>query len=165
MVPAAAVCVPASSTRLPAQAARGFDIPPVPWPVQAPEHDIENARLLAKAQAKFGDDTKHINQSLSPSARPRRASWAGRRRLSTSWWPPPGAADFLLRHHPLMLLNLMHRLEPGHCRLPHHSNNHEPQRRRELLRKAIGIWLGRAADRWRGLSEPTPGTSTAPTPA
>ena len=33
--------------------------------VQAPEHDIENARLLAKAQAKFGDDTKKINQSLS----------------------------------------------------------------------------------------------------
>lgn len=112
--------------------------------VQAPEHDIENARLLAKAQAKFGDDTKRINQSLSSKRKKAPEGFVGWSEKTFDQLveaaPEPLTSSFDITH--AMLLNLMHRPEnPVIAAYRIIQNNHEsPARRRELLRKAIGIY-------------------------
>ena len=112
--------------------------------VQAPEHDIENARLLAKAQAKFGDDTKRINQSLSSKRKKAPEGFVGWSEKTFEQLveaaPEPLTSSFDITHS--MLLNLMHRPEnPVIAAYRIIQENHEsPARRRELLRKAIGIY-------------------------
>ena len=79
--------------------------------VQAPEHDIENARLLAKAQAKFGDDTKKINQSLSSKRKKAPEGFVGWSEKTfdqlVAAEPEPLTSSFDITHS--MLLNLMQR--------------------------------------------------------
>ena len=112
--------------------------------VQAPEHDIENARLLAKAQAKFGDDTKKINQSLSSKRKKAPEGFVGWSEKTFDQLvaadPEPLTSSFDITHS--MLLNVMQRPEnPVIAAYRIIKENHEPpQRRRELLRKAIGIY-------------------------
>ena len=112
--------------------------------VQAPEHDIENARLLAKAQAKFGDDTKKINQSLSSKRKKAPEGFVGWSEKTfdqlVAAEPEPLTSSFGITHS--MLLNLMQRPQnPVVAAYRILQENHEPpQRRRELLRKAVGIY-------------------------
>lgn len=112
--------------------------------VQAPEHDIENARLLAKAQAKFGDDTKKINQSLSSKRKKAPEGFVGWSEKTFNQLvaaePEPLTSSFDITHS--MLLNLMQRPQnPVVAAYRILQENHEPlQRRRELLRKAVGIY-------------------------
>ncbi|WP_314890775.1 DUF3516 domain-containing protein [Rothia dentocariosa] len=112
--------------------------------VQAPEHDIENARLLAKAQAKFGDDTKKINQSLSSKRKKAPEGFVGWSEKTfdqlVAAEPEPLTSSFDITHS--MLLNLMQRPQnPVVAAYRILQENHEPpQRRRELLRKAVGIY-------------------------
>lgn len=112
--------------------------------VQAPEHDIENARLLAKAQAKFGDDTKKINQSLSSKRKKAPEGFVGWSEKTfdqlVAAEPEPLTSSFDITHS--MLLNLMQRPQnPVVAAYRILQANHEPpQRRRELLRKAVSIY-------------------------
>ena len=112
--------------------------------VQAPEHDIENARLLAKAQAKFGDDAKKINQSLSSKRKKAPEGFVGWSEKTfdqlVAAEPEPLTSSFDITHS--MLLNLMQRPQnPVVAAYRILQENHEPpQRRRELLRKAVGIY-------------------------
>ena len=112
--------------------------------VQAPEHDIENARLLAKAQAKFGDDTKKINQSLSSKRKKAPEGFVGWSEKTfdqlVAAEPGPLTSSFDITHS--MLLNLMQRPQnPVVAAYRILQENHEPpQRRRELLRKAVSIY-------------------------
>ena len=112
--------------------------------VQAPEHDIENARLLAKAQAKFGDDTKKINQSLSSKRKKAPEGFVGWSEKTfdqlVAAEPEPLTSSFDITHS--MLLNLMQRPQnPVVAAYRILQENHEPpQRRRELLRKAVSIY-------------------------
>ena len=112
--------------------------------VQAPEHDIENARLLAKAQAKFGDDTKKINQSLSSKRKKAPEGFVGWSEKTfdqlVAAEPEPLTSSFDITHS--MLLNLMQRPQnPVVAAYRILQVNHEsPQRRRELLRKAVSIY-------------------------
>ena len=112
--------------------------------VQAPEHDIENTRLLAKAQAKFGDDTKKINQSLSSKRKKAPEGFVGWSEKTFDQLvaadPEPLTSSFDITHS--MLLNLMQRPQnPVVAAYRILQENHEPlQRRRELLRKAVSIY-------------------------
>lgn len=112
--------------------------------VQAPEHDIENARLLAKAQAKFGDDAKKINQSLSSKRKKAPEGFVGWSEKTfdqlVAAEPEPLTSSFDITHS--MLLNLMQRPQnPVVAAYRILQVNHEPpQRRRELLRKAVSIY-------------------------
>ena len=111
--------------------------------VQAPEHDIENARLLAKAQAKFGDDTKKINQSLSSKRKKAPEGFVGWSEKTfdqlVAAEPEPLTSSFDITHS--MLLNLMQRPQNPVAAYRILQVNHEPpQRRRELLRKAVSIY-------------------------
>ena len=112
--------------------------------VQAPEHDIENARLLAKAQAKFGDDAKKINQSLSSKRKKAPEGFVGWSEKTfdqlVAAEPEPLTSSFDITHS--MLLNLMQRPQnPVVAAYRILQENHEPpQRRRELLRKAVSIY-------------------------
>ena len=112
--------------------------------VQAPEHDIENARLLAKAQAKFGDDTKKINQSLSSKRKKAPEGFVGWSEKTfdqlVAAEPEPLTSSFDITHS--MLLNLMQRPQNPVVAAYHilQENHEPPQRRRELLRKAVGIY-------------------------
>ena len=120
--------------------------------VQAPEHDIENARLLAKAQAKFGDDTKRINQSLSSKRKKAPEGFVGwsEKTFDQLVEAAPGAANLFLRHHPFDAAEPdAPPGEPGHCRVPHHPA--EPREPRAPPRAAAqgNRHLQGAADRWR----------------
>lgn len=112
--------------------------------VQAPEHDIENARLMAKATAKFGDDTKRINQSLSSKRKKAPEGFVGWSEKTfdqlVAAEPEPLTSSFDISH--AMLLNLMAREEnPVLAAYRLLQENHEqPARRRELLRQAIGMY-------------------------
>lgn len=108
--------------------------------VQAPEHTVENAKAMAKAQAKFGDDQRKLRQVVKKKPPEGFVSWGEPTftRLVESE-PEPLSSSFTITH--AMLLNLMER--PGNPftaarRLL--SENREPRSTQlKLMRKALGI--------------------------
>ncbi|MDP5226117.1 MULTISPECIES: DEAD/DEAH box helicase [Arthrobacter] len=109
--------------------------------VQAPEHVIENAKSMAKAVAKFGDDQKKLRQVVRKKPPEGFVSWGEPtfNRLVESV-PEPLSSSFTVTH--AMLLNLLER--PGDpFAVARHllESNHEPRSRQlELMRKALGIY-------------------------
>ncbi|MBQ1442584.1 MAG: DUF3516 domain-containing protein [Renibacterium sp.] len=108
--------------------------------VQAPEHTVENAKAMAKAQAKFGDDQRKLRQVVKKKPPEGFVSWGEPTftRLVESE-PEPLSSSFTITH--AMLLNLLER--PGNPftaarRLL--SENREPRAvQLKLMRKALGI--------------------------
>ncbi|GAA4376380.1 DEAD/DEAH box helicase [Paeniglutamicibacter cryotolerans] len=108
--------------------------------VQAPEHAVENKKAMEKAHAKFGDDSKKLRQVVKKKPPQGFVTWgeATYDRMVVSV-PEPLTSSFNVTHS--MLLNLLDR--PGDSfaaarRLL--TENHEPPaRKRELMRKALGI--------------------------
>ncbi|MFJ3957910.1 DEAD/DEAH box helicase [Arthrobacter sp. NPDC090010] len=109
--------------------------------VQAPEHVIENAKSMAKAVAKFGDDQKKLRQVVKKKPPEGFVSWGEPtfNRLVDSV-PEPLSSSFTVTH--AMLLNLLERPGDPFTAARHLlENNHEPRPRQlELMRKALGIY-------------------------
>ncbi|HET7414727.1 MAG TPA: DUF3516 domain-containing protein [Arthrobacter sp.] len=109
--------------------------------VQAPEHVVENAKAMAKAQAKFGDDSKKLRQVVKKKPASGFVSWGKPtfERLIESP-PEPLTSSFTVTHS--MLLNLLER--PGNPftaarRLLTNNHEHRPAQLRLIL-KALGIF-------------------------
>ena len=119
--------------------------------VQAPEHEIENARLVAKA----GDDPKKLKRVQKKKPAQGQVSWtrATFDRLVAAD-PEPLVSHFRVTHS--MLLQVIAR--PGDAftamrRLL--TDNHEPQARRRHIHTAIGAYRAlRAAGVVEELAEP-----------
>ncbi|MGO1320284.1 MAG: DEAD/DEAH box helicase [Galactobacter sp.] len=108
--------------------------------VQAPEHEIENAKAMAKARSKFGEDQKKLRQVKKKSAPQGFVSWSEKtfERLVHAD-PEPLTSSFKVTHS--MLLNLLARdgdsFQAASTLL---TDNHEPPvRRRGHLLRALGI--------------------------
>lgn len=112
--------------------------------VQAPEHDIENARLEAKARKKFAGDEKKMAQSLrGKKKKPPQGfvAWSEKtfdQLVEAS--PEPLTSSFGVSHS--MLLNILQREgDPFTAARKFLENNHEPRiKQRQLMRKALGIY-------------------------
>lgn len=112
--------------------------------VQAPEHDIENARLEAKAREKFAGDEKKMAQSLrGKKKKPPQGfvAWSEKtfdQLVEAS--PEPLTSSFGVSHS--MLLNILQREgDPFTAARKFLENNHEPRiKQRQLMRKALGIY-------------------------
>ncbi|WP_104117325.1 RNA helicase [Arthrobacter sp. B1805] len=109
--------------------------------VQAPEHVVENAKAMAKAVSKFGDDQKKLRQVVRKKPQQGFVSW-GRptyERLVESI-PDPLTSSFTVSHS--MLLNLLER--PGDPLMAAKrllTENHETRASQlRLMRRAIGIY-------------------------
>ncbi|MFK0072356.1 DEAD/DEAH box helicase [Arthrobacter woluwensis] len=109
--------------------------------VQAPEHTIENAKAMAKAVAKFGDDQKKLRQVVKKKPPEGFVSWGEPtfQRLVASV-PEPLSSSFTITH--AMLLNLLERPGDPFAATRHLlESNHEPRGRQlELMRKSLGIY-------------------------
>lgn len=128
--------------------------------VQAPEHTVENAKTLAKARAKFGDDAKKLRQVARKKPPEGFVSWAKptfERLIAAD--PEPLQATFTINH--AMLLNLMERTRlsganPVAAARRLLTENREPRQRQfALQRRAIGILRELLAS---GVVERVPGT-------
>ena len=112
--------------------------------VQAPEHDIENQRLLAKAHEKFNGDEKKINQSLrGKKKKPPQGFVAWSEKTFdqlVAATPEPLTGSFDITHS--MLLNILQREQDPFTVVKHFlTANHEPNiKQRQLMRKALGIY-------------------------
>ncbi len=109
--------------------------------VQAPEHVVENARAMAKATAKFGNDQRKLRQVVKKKPPEGFVSWgkATFDRLVESA-PEPLASSFTVTH--AMLLNLMERPgDPFVAARKLLTENHEgrPAQLR-LIKRAFGIY-------------------------
>ncbi|WP_026818529.1 DEAD/DEAH box helicase [Arthrobacter castelli] len=109
--------------------------------VQAPEHVVENAKAMAKAKAKFGDDSKKLRQVVKKKPSSGFVSWGKPtfERLVESP-PEPLTSSFTVTHS--MLLNLLER--PGNPftaarRLLTANHENRPAQRRLML-KALAIF-------------------------
>ncbi|MFC8304565.1 DEAD/DEAH box helicase [Specibacter sp. NPDC057265] len=109
--------------------------------VQAPEHVVENAKAMAKAVAKFGDDQKKLRQVVKKKPQQGFVSWGEPtfKRLAESV-PEPLTSSFTITH--AMLLNLLERPgDPFQAAKALLTENHEPPaKQRALMRKAIGMY-------------------------
>ncbi|WP_038468516.1 RNA helicase [Arthrobacter sp. PAMC 25486] len=109
--------------------------------VQAPDHVIENAKSMAKAVAKFGDDQKKLRQVVKKKPMQGFVSWGEPTftRLAESV-PEPLTSSFTVTH--AMLLNLLERPgDPFKAAKALLTENHEsPSKQRALIRKAIGMY-------------------------
>ncbi|WP_425861382.1 DEAD/DEAH box helicase [Arthrobacter sp. TWP1-1] len=109
--------------------------------VQAPDHVIENAKSMAKAVAKFGDDQKKLRQVVKKKPQQGFVSWGEPTftRLAESV-PEPLTSSFTITH--AMLLNLLERPgDPFQAAKALLTENHEwPSKQRVLMRKAIGMY-------------------------
>ncbi|GAB3525173.1 DEAD/DEAH box helicase [Arthrobacter monumenti] len=109
--------------------------------VQAPEHVVENAKAMAKAKAKFGEDQKKLRQVVKKKPQSGFVSWGKPtfERLVESA-PEPLTSSFTVTHS--MLLNLLER--PGDPFPAAHrllTENHESRPvQLRLIRKALGIY-------------------------
>jgi superfamily II RNA helicase len=111
--------------------------------VQAPEHDIENAKIMERARTKFGDDEKKITQSTrGKRKKPPQGFVAWSRKTFeqlVAASPEPLTSSFTVTHS--MLLNLLER--PGDplaaARRLLTENDEPPARQRQLVLKALGI--------------------------
>lgn len=112
--------------------------------VQAPEHDIENSRLEAKARAKFDGDEKKMAQSMrGKKKKPPQGfvAWSEKtfnQLVEAS--PEPLTSSFAVTHS--MLLNILQRKgDPFAAAQLFLQANHEPLvKQRQLVRKALGIY-------------------------
>ena len=111
--------------------------------VQAPEHDIENAKIMERARTKFGDDEKKITQSTrGKKKKPPQGFVAWSRKTFEQLVqasPEPLTSSFTVTHS--MLLNLLERPgDPLAAARRLLTENHEPAvRQRRLVLKALGI--------------------------
>ncbi|MCZ2404881.1 DUF3516 domain-containing protein [Paenarthrobacter sp. Z7-10] len=109
--------------------------------VQAPEHVVENAKAMAKAHAKFGDDQKKLRQVVKKKPPEGFVSWGEPTytRLVESV-PEPLTSSFTITH--AMLLNLLERPgDPFQAARRLLTNNREPRATQlKLMRKALGIY-------------------------
>lgn len=112
--------------------------------VQAPEHDIENARIVQKAQQKFDGDEKKVAQATrGKKKKPPQGFVAWSRKTFDQLVqavPEPLTSSFTVSHS--MLLNLLERPgDPFAAAKKLLTENHEPRpRQRQLMRKALGIY-------------------------
>ena len=112
--------------------------------VQAPEHEIENAKLLEKARNRFGEDEKRIEQSLRGKRKKPPQGFVTWSRQTfeqlVAAEPEPLTSSFGVTHS--MLLNLLHRPgDPFAAAGRLLRENHEtPARQREMIRRALGIY-------------------------
>jgi len=108
--------------------------------VQAPEHDIENAKAMAKARAKFGEDQKKLRQVKRKAAPQGFVSWSEKtfERL-VSAEPETLNSSFKVSHS--MVLNLLARDGDSFAAARELLlENHEPPvRRREHVLRTLGI--------------------------
>ncbi|NYD79773.1 DEAD/DEAH box helicase [Arthrobacter cupressi] len=108
--------------------------------VQAPEHVVENAKAMAKATAKFGNDQKKLRQVVKKRPPEGFVSWGQPtfNKLVESV-PDPLSSSFTITH--AMVLNLMER--PGDPFVAARrllSENHETRPAQlKLMKKALGI--------------------------
>ncbi len=109
--------------------------------VQAPEHVVENAKAMAKAHAKFGDDAKKLRQVVKKKPQDGFVSWGEPtyNRLVESV-PEPLTSSFTITH--AMLLNLLERPgDPFQAARRLLTSNREPRAAQlKLMRKALGIY-------------------------
>ncbi len=108
--------------------------------VQAPEHDIENAKAMAKARGKFGDDQKKLRQVKKKQAPQGFVSWTEKtfERLVNAA-PEPLNSSFKVTNS--MILNLLAREDDSFraARTLLTENHEPPVRQREHLLRALGI--------------------------
>jgi superfamily II RNA helicase len=108
--------------------------------VQAPEHDIENAKAMAKARGKFGDDQKKLRQVKKKQAPQGFVSWTEKtfERLVNAD-PEPLNSSFKVTNS--MILNLLAREDDSFraARTLLTENHEPPVRQREHLLRALGI--------------------------
>jgi superfamily II RNA helicase len=104
--------------------------------VQAPEHEVENARLLAKA----GDDERKRRKVQRKKPPEGMVSWSAathNRLLAAA--PEPLSSQFAVS--PAMVLNVLARDgDPVAALRSLLTDNHEPQARRRHVRSAIGVY-------------------------
>ena len=104
--------------------------------VQAPEHDIENARRLRKA----GDDPVRIKRVQKVKAPEGEVSWSQRtfERLKEAE-PEKLTSQFRVDH--AMILNLLQRPDPVPAIVKMLTDNHEPKTpRNRFIRRALDIY-------------------------
>ncbi|MDO4898741.1 MAG: DUF3516 domain-containing protein [Rothia sp. (in: high G+C Gram-positive bacteria)] len=112
--------------------------------VQAPEHEIENDRLEAKAREKFNGDEKKMAQSLrGKKKKPPQGfvAWSEKTfEQLVAAEPEPLTSSFQMTHS--MMLNILQReADPFETAMLFLTANHEPPvKQRALKRKAIGIY-------------------------
>lgn len=112
--------------------------------VQAPEHEIENDRLEAKAREKFNGDEKKMAQSLrGKKKKPPQGfvAWSEKTfEQIIAAEPEPLTSSFQMTHS--MMLNMLQReADPFETVMLFLTANHEPPiKQRALKRKAIGIY-------------------------
>lgn len=109
--------------------------------VQAPEHVVENAKAMAKAKAKFGEDQRKLRQVVKKKPQSGFVSWGKPtfERLVEAE-PEPLTSSFTVTHS--MLLNLLERPgDPVQAARRLLTENHEPRAvQLRLIRKALGIY-------------------------
>jgi len=109
--------------------------------VQAPEHVVENAKAMAKAVAKFGDDQKKLRQVVKKKPPAGFVSWgeATFNKLVESD-PEPLSSSFTVTH--AMLLNLLERPgDPFAAAKRLLTENHENRATQlKLVKRALGIY-------------------------
>ncbi|WP_129658522.1 DEAD/DEAH box helicase [Rothia uropygialis] len=112
--------------------------------VQAPEHDIENAKITEKARQKFDGDEKKIAQSTRGKKKKAPQGFVAWSRKTFDQLvqavPEPLTSTFTVTHS--MLLNLLERPgDPFAAARKLLTENHEPRPRQlQLIRKALGIY-------------------------
>ena len=122
---------------------------------QAPEHEVENARLLARA----GDDVKKRRRIVRKKAPEGFVNWSDKtfERLQNAQ-PEPLTSHFVVTH--AMVLNVISRPGDAFAAMRHLlEDNHEPrERQRRHILRAISIYRGlRAGGRRRGAGRARPG--------
>ncbi|MFW0182895.1 DEAD/DEAH box helicase [Rothia sp. CCM 9417] len=112
--------------------------------VQAPEHDIENERLEAKAREKFSGDEKKIAQSLrGKKKKPPQGfvAWSEKTFEQIIEAEPEQLSSSFQITHSMMLNMLQREADPFETVMLFLTANHEPPiKQRSLKRKAIGIY-------------------------
>jgi superfamily II RNA helicase len=121
---------------------------------QAPEHEVENARLLARA----GDDVKKRRRIVRKKAPEGFVNWSDKtfERLQNAQ-PEPLTSHFVVSH--AMVLNVISRPGDAFAAMRHLlEDNHEPRdRQRRHILRAISIYRGlRQAGVVEELAEPDP---------
>jgi superfamily II RNA helicase len=121
---------------------------------QAPEHEVENARLLARA----GDDVKKRRRIVRKQPPEGFVNWSDKtfERLQNAQ-PEPLTSHFVVTH--AMVLNVISRPGDAFAAMRHLlEDNHEPrERQRRHIRRAISIYRGlREAGVVEELPEPDP---------
>lgn len=109
--------------------------------VQAPEHVIENAKAMAKAKAKFGDDQKKLRQVTKKKPQAGFVSWGEPTyKKLVEGTPEPLTSSFNVTH--AMLLNILERPgDPFAAAKKLLTHNHETRASQlRLMRKALGIY-------------------------